>query len=1116
MKKIYCALFLLVPHLLCGQQKYGRDLTDSLQKELKIAKNDTNQVKLLAILAFNFYRANPDSGIFYGEKGLDLAQQLNWQHGLAEINNALGVNYQFKSDYPHALACYQKALVINEEEHNAKGISNNISNIGMVYEAQSNFPKALEYAFRSLKMNEDAGNKRGMANNFVNIGSVYLGEKNTAKALDYFSKSAREFEEIGDKAGITGSKVVMGAFYLTQSNYPRALDYYKQALKIYQEAGNMLSEGLILGNIGKIYRKEGDYKQALDCDRQALTINETVGDKASVAEMYFEIGNCYFELATKSAGPAAKLTAQHPIKNEQLNEAIDYLNRSAKIYDELLDLGQAAETDTVLFQAYALAGDYKNALLWHINYLRNRDSVFSQQNKIKIANIESQRDLDLVNKELLIEKLKTANRHHEQITYFVILLLVVTIFVAANLHFLRERKRNKNKIISNEHKFQALIESSSDAVAIISAKGDTLYVSPSVHSILGYTVEETMKINLFDIVNPEDYPIIMPDMQKVMESPGVPVKGNAIRVRHKDGSWRWAEAMLTNMLHDPVINGIVDNFRDITDRKLAEEKVSQMNRIYAFISQINHTIVHTKDKQTLFSKACEIAVECGKFEVAMVMEYLPADASYKIVAEKNATQADYDYTSQNKFDPESRVGKMLNSGKSYVINNYVEASKDDARKQYASARGYESGIVLPIKNKGVVHHFLALFSSVPDFFSCEEITLLEEVASDISFALEVIANDRKRELAEQAHRQSEENLRTILDLIPNPIFAKDINGQYIFLNKSFASLFGMTVEELLMRKSIDTLPEIGEARAHLEQDLEIMRTGNPKILHEDTFTDYMGQQHIFYTVKVPYSVAGSDVPAVLGIATEITEQKLAEKERNEMLDELVKRNKNLEQFSYIISHNLRAPVANILGLLDLLQHVELDTERGKLLLRGLSTTAKSLDDVIKDLNQILQVKHQLNEQKEFVSFAAICEDVQLSIDFLLKREDVKLIADFTALEGIYSFKSYLYSIFLNLISNSIKYHQPGVKPDITIKSSFNSETKRIQLVFTDNGLGIDLAKKGGEVFGLYKRFHSHTEGKGMGLYMVKAQVESLGGTITIESKVNVGSTFIIEFDGERE
>ena len=104
----------------------------------------------------------------------------------------------------------------------------------------------------------------------------------------------------------------------------------------------------------------------------------------------------------------------------------------------------------------------------------------------------------------------------------------------------------------------------------------------------------------------------------------------------------------------------------------------------------------------------------------------------------------------------------------------------------------------------------------------------------------------------------------------------------------------------------------------------------------------------------------------------------------------------------------------------------------------------------------------------------------------------------------------MHSIFNNLIRNSIKYRNPDQQPLITIKST--KENGKIILTFKDNGLGIDLNKHGTKVFGLYKRFHTHLKGKGIGLFMVKAQVEALGGQITIASEINKGTEFTIIFE----
>ena len=128
---------------------------------------------------------------------------------------------------------------------------------------------------------------------------------------------------------------------------------------------------------------------------------------------------------------------------------------------------------------------------------------------------------------------------------------------------------------------------------------------------------------------------------------------------------------------------------------------------------------------------------------------------------------------------------------------------------------------------------------------------------------------------------------------------------------------------------------------------------------------------------------------------------------------------------------------------------------------------------------------------------------------LIDSDDIEIRYDFPDINEYFTIKPYLYSIFLNLISNSVKYRQPDNHCVIEIMSHLLKN--KIELTFSDNGMGIDLKKKGEQVFGLYKRFHENIEGKGIGLFMVKTQVETLGGKISIKSEQNVGTEFKIEF-----
>lgn len=269
--------------------------------------------------------------------------------------------------------------------------------------------------------------------------------------------------------------------------------------------------------------------------------------------------------------------------------------------------------------------------------------------------------------------------------------------------------------------------------------------------------------------------------------------------------------------------------------------------------------------------------------------------------------------------------------------------------------------------------------------------------------------------------------------------------------------------------------------------------------------------HVSLTVS-PIINEFNQVIGASKIMRDISVQIASDYEKAQIMNDLIQRNKDLEQFAYIVSHNLRAPVANIIGITNFMKMPDLEPAEQASMVSSLNQSVSALDGVIKDLSLILQIRREVNEQKTTIHFSSIMNEIQLAIDNLIKLEKVTFEIDFSAIDQINSIKSYIYSIFYNLISNSIKYRRPDVQPVIKIKSSIIDN--QIQLVFTDNGLGIDLKKNKDTVFGLYKRFHSHTEGKGMGLFMVKTQIETLGGKIHIASEPNKGTQFKIELPAE--
>jgi signal transduction histidine kinase len=222
--------------------------------------------------------------------------------------------------------------------------------------------------------------------------------------------------------------------------------------------------------------------------------------------------------------------------------------------------------------------------------------------------------------------------------------------------------------------------------------------------------------------------------------------------------------------------------------------------------------------------------------------------------------------------------------------------------------------------------------------------------------------------------------------------------------------------------------------------------------------------------------------------------------------ELIKHNNELSQFSFTVSHNLRGPVASLLGLNQLIA-IDKFEEEDKVILNHIKSSIVQLDSIIQDLSKIIDIRHDIFKIRQKISLDEEIKALKKTFDKEIRTHHVKLDCDFNNCPEIYSVKPMLYSILYNLIGNSIKYRSPERRSEISITAHNGSEHFIIHV--KDNGLGIDVDRHKENLFKLYKRFNYHTEGKGLGLYLVKLQCEALGGYIDVKSELNKFTAFTV-------
>lgn len=362
---------------------------------------------------------------------------------------------------------------------------------------------------------------------------------------------------------------------------------------------------------------------------------------------------------------------------------------------------------------------------------------------------------------------------------------------------------------------------------------------------------------------------------------------------------------------------------------------------------------------------------------------------------------------------------------------------------------------------------------------------------------------------EDTIRQNDESLRTISLAIEQSHVIYDIadlDGNIVFVNPKYTEVTGYTLEEVIGQNS-RILKSGYTSKSEYKKLWETIKKGD---IWSGTFLNKKKNGETYWESAVisPVKNKEGEITHFLSVKEDITLLKQAEDEKGRILEDLLKHNKILEQFAYIVSHNLRTPVANILGLNYLLKLKNTNKSEKEIYEYQIIKSLEKLDEVINDLDTILHIRNQIHNNDETLYFIKIIKDISTSMEQLFKAQNVELILDFKQVEKIVSIKPYLHSIFLNLISNSIKYRKAETAP--IIKISTQKKDDKVIIVYKDNGIGIDLSLHGQNVFGLYKRFNAgHAEGKGVGLYLVKTQIESLGGKISVSSQPGIGTKFTI-------
>ncbi|CAM3761914.1 PAS domain S-box protein [Pontibacter korlensis] len=364
----------------------------------------------------------------------------------------------------------------------------------------------------------------------------------------------------------------------------------------------------------------------------------------------------------------------------------------------------------------------------------------------------------------------------------------------------------------------------------------------------------------------------------------------------------------------------------------------------------------------------------------------------------------------------------------------------------------------------------------------------------------------ERKQAAEALVRSEEHFRTFANNIQNLAWMAAPDGLTFWYNQRWYDYTGTSFEEMQawgwqnvvhpdhLASVYERVTEAGQMGEGWELTIQIKGAD--------------GQYRWFLTRAQAVKDADGTFLRWIGTNTDIQEQKTAEEELKRKNAELQKINNDLDNFIYTASHDLKAPITNIEGLVDVLVEdmpsenaVNPDLEKVISMMKG---SINRFKNTIHDLTDLSRLQRKEEDDISLVNFSEIFEEVSLDLEKITKDTGAQFEIDFSEYPAIRFSKKNLRSVLYNLVSNAIKYHSPERTPFIKVSSGMKQNG--CVLTVEDNGLGMDVSQKE-KIFSMFKRLHDHVEGSGIGLYIVKRIVENSGGEIEVESKVGKGSTF---------
>jgi len=701
---------------------------------------------------------------------------------------------------------------------------------------------------------------------------------------------------------------------------------------------------------------------------------------------------------------------------------------------------------------------------------------------------------------------------------------------------LADRDRATAELKASEAKYRGIVDSAFEGIWLLDQDAKTTFVNDSMAKMLGYAPEEMIGQPVTYFLLDEDIAMYQQEIQIRRE--GV-ARQFERRFRCKDGRVLWTLATGSSIFDDD--NRLVNMFAmftDITERKQTEIELAKRNRALRMHTDVSQVLVRITDETTLLNEVCRIIVQEGGYRMAWVGYIGPADDTIVLPISFFGIENGYLANLHIDLNDDRRgsgpVGSAIRTGKPQVIQNILTDPVMEPWRQDALRLGYNSSITIPLSDAQRTFGMLGIYSAEPGAFSSEEIEFLEELRGDLEYGILALHSVHKLEQAQRALKESEFRFRTITEEAPVGVCIHQ-DGQFKYVNPVYVQMLGWTPEELLTIKpwSVIHPDDLERATSYLQYDIE---SKHGRRHYEARFLTRCGDAIDVDVLATAVEYMGQ--PATLGIVIDITERKRVDSDLHryrEDLDKLVRQrtselidardqaqaaNRAKSAFLANMSHELRTPLSAVLGFSSLMRSAPGATDAQCKTLDIINRSGEHLLGLVNDVLDVARIESgSIANDPTSCDLVQMMQDINDLMRLRIEEKGLQLAIDQSARfpRFVQVDEAKLRQVLLNLIGNAVKYTEHGTLTlRLDIAADSKSATDMLMFDVRDTGPGIapeDCAR----IFDPFCQLGDSQDrkGAGLGLTISKQFIEVMGGSITFDSVVGIGTCFHVTIPVER-